>query len=284
MNCDEARNELPALAQGSLGQERRMAIEAHISSCQSCAKDWTAAKAVWSSLDMLTEVPTPHSLRERLSSQIVSLLDAEARAGIGIHKLLGALLSGIVLALLGIWSLNKQVNLETFTTAGISGCAVLWAGLFIATSCLIMGRFRLGGTAMSPVASTALASTGMVLLGTYFCPKLELLRFWLASLPGEALAAAGGMGLSHFAFGCLYATVPTFLAALYFGSRLKGPWLKEGLWTAAGFILLLSPSLYVQCSFLPMAMGVFLIAGVFVGSLGGALAALRLQHTLLRAA
>lgn len=278
MTCEGARAALPACALGSPKESEAAAIEAHLAACPGCAKEWVGARALSSALDGWQAASTPPGRREAVLAQIAALLEAEKAAGFDLRKVTLSFISGIALAFLGMGSLNRQVDLRAFSAFGVSSCAVLWSGLFVGAFYLILGRYRLGGIPLSPIASIGAASAGLLLVGTAFCPKLEFLQLWLASLPGRLLADLGGAGLSTCAFGALFALAPSFLAALYFGRKLHGPPWKESVLASGAIVLLLAPGLALQCSRLRLALAALLVAGVILGSLGGTLAALRLQH------
>lgn len=269
MDCQNALEMIPAYLAG----ESAPGLEAHLDACPACSQERRAREALWRSM-VVAPASTPAALRGRTLHHIQSLLKEEVAPALGLRKLAAALIMGLLAALGAILSLSHQVDLKAFSAGGIATCVTWWAGLFILAGCLIVGKYRLGRIRLGFVASTAAASVGLILVGTYFCPKLELLRSWQTSLLGGLLAAAGGPGLSHLAFGFVYAVLPTFLVTLYFGRYLYGPWLRHGILAAAAFLTLLLPSLYIQCCFLPLTMAVLLAVGVALGGFSGTLAGL----------
>lgn len=273
MDCRNAVEMIPAFLAG----EPAPGLEGHLNACPSCSREKRALEALWLSMAS-TQAPTPAALRGRTLHHIQSLLKDEAAPALGLGKLAAAVVLGLLAALGAIYSLSHQVDLRAFSTGGIATCVTWWAGLFILAGCLIVGKHRLGRIQMAFVASTAAASVGLIMVGTYFCPKFELMRLWQSSVLGYFLGAAGGPGLSHLAFGFVYAVLPTFLVTVYFGRHLYGPWLRQGLWAAAAFLALLLPNLYVQCCFLPVTLGALLAFGVALGSLTGTLGALGLRR------
>lgn len=279
MNCQNALELIPAYLAG----ETAPGLEAHLDACPSCSREKRTQGALWRTL-AVPKAPTPAALRGRTLHHIQSLLKEDAAPALSLKRLTVAFLMGLVATMGAVLSLSSQVDLNAFSAGGIAVCVTWWAGLFILAGCLIVGNHRLGRVHMAFVASTAAASVGFIMLGTYFCPKLELLRWWQASVLGGLLGTMGGSGLSHLAFGFVYAVLPTFLLTLYFGRHLYGPWLRQGVWAAAAFLALLLPNLYVQCCFLPLTLAILLALGVALGSLLGPLAALGVYRFSPRAA
>lgn len=279
MDCRNALELIPAYLAG----ESAPGLEAHLDACPSCSREKRARETLWRSM-AAAESPTPAALRGRTLHHIQALLKEEAAPALSLKRLALAFVTGLLAALGAILSLSHQVDLKVFSTGGIATCVTWWAGLFILAGCLIIGKHRLGRVHLAFVASTAAASVGLIMLGTYFCPKLELLSWWQASVLGGLLGTLGGPGLSHLAFGFVYAVLPTFLVTIYFGRHLYGPWLRQSVWAAVAFLALLLPSLYVQCCFLPLGAAALLALGVTLGGLLGPLTALGLYRFSLRTA
>lgn len=122
-----------------------------------------------------------------------------------------------------------------------------------------------------PIAALAavLLSVGLSTLVPYEAAA----RLCREALEGLPLASGLSDAASAFLVGILYAALPVLLMAL-FTARLNGrrP-LVEGGWTAAVFVLLLTPYALAACWALPAAFIGSLLAGLtagaFTGGLGG---------------
>lgn len=288
MDCrDFQERQWDRLAEGlDAAQER--ALRLHQENCPSCAAAAADSERVWEFLDVVPAVETPGAVRESAFSSIQSLLEQDRKAveepAPSPARLFFAMLSGAALTALSLWSLNRQVGLQVFSTAGIAACAAWWTGLFALSIGMAASRFRYGRLRLGLVSSIGAGGAGILLIGTAFCPKLDLLALWQNSLLGGGLTASWGAEAGHLAFGVLYALLPTLGVSLYFGRRLRKDWILNALWVSVGFLLLMAPNLYAQCCFIPASLAGFLTAGIALGSLGGALGGLgthRLRHALI---
>ena len=285
MDCSTLQEKWLELLAGRLAGAEGRLLQDHRNACPACEKEASALEAVWVSLDTLESVETPGALRESALSRVHGLLEQELggaqRPGLRLSKLLLAVLAGIALAGLGLWSLHQQVDLKVLPLAITAACAAWWTGLFALASSLILGQYRYRALRLGPVSAIGAASAGLLLVAALFFPRLELASFWQASALGAGFTALAGLGGSYLAFGALYAMVPTLAVSLYFGRSLCSDWLRHGVVSSVVFLLLIAPSLYVQCCYVSLSLAAFLTFGMALGSFGGTLGGLgvcRLRH------
>jgi len=276
MDCETARTIFSDPLRKSLPPRVSSQLEKHLAACAQCAKNKSQFTAMWALIEP-TSVTTPDALSENTLKHIQRLIQKESK-GLNLWRLLTAFGCGLVLALFCIGSLNHQIDLKGFSVATIASCMAWWAGLFVLSCAVALGRYRFGKVRLGFITSTAVMSVGLIMLGTYFYPKLDLLKAWLSSGMGNSLALVLGSGMSHLAFGFLLALIPTFLAALYFGRQIHKSWFLHGFGAAVGFLLLLLPNMYIQCCFVPFTLASLLVFGMALGGFSGTLGALGLYQ------
>lgn len=114
-----------------------------------------------------------------------------------------------------------------------------------------------------------LGASMLFLVAVFLCPKAQYVVLWkefISNMVAEHLLAAWVIYLS---LGIVYSLLPTFLMALLFGKSDDRSSFRSGLSSAATFILLLLPALYLQCA--PLGLGVALgwFGGSIIGAFGG---------------
>ncbi len=222
-------------------------------------------------------VNTPRSLRASTLDRVRDLLREERSslaAGLSLRQLFLTLLAGAALASLGLWSLSRQINLGAIPLAAVSACTIWLSGLFILSSSLIVGHYRYGRLKLDTISSIGIAGAGLLFVGTYFCPQLQLIAYWLGSPPGRFFTDQLGEGLSHVVFGFFYAMIPTLLVSITFGRKISSDRMRHGILAALMFLFLLLPSIYIQCFYLPLSIAALTAFGVILGGFGGTLGGL----------
>ncbi len=268
--CDRVQAELIHLLSGNVAGRDARALEHHLAGCPRCTEEKRALEMIWQGLKA-DQVETPLALREKT----LALVYREARAELssawrlGPLKIAGGVVAGALMTLLSFLLLRHEMDLTALSSGSLFICAILWGGVFITAFFWMLGRFRLGGLLLGAASSVGLIALTLSLSAAYLCPKLHVIAWWRASIPGAAVEALLGEGGTYFALGVTYSLLPTFLASLLFGRSLHGDLWKNGLVSGFSFFLLLLPALYLQCT--PFALGILVSwsAGTLVGALAG---------------
>jgi hypothetical protein len=73
MNCQNCREQMAALADGSLDADASAAVRAHIDGCPDCSRDYASIAATLATLDSLPSRPPTHRLR----ADVMGLIETE---------------------------------------------------------------------------------------------------------------------------------------------------------------------------------------------------------------
>ena len=281
MDCRTFREKWLEHRTGELAGEEAEALEAHLRACDACARFAAQANGVWNSLDASATVQTPRTLRASTLDRVRDLLQEERSSlapALSLRQLLATLIAGAALASLGLWSLSRQMNLRAIPLAAVSACTIWLSGLFILSSSLIVGHYRYGRLKLDTISSIGIAGAGLLFAGTYFCPQLELIEYWLGSNPGRFFTDQLGEGMSHVVFGFFYAMIPTLVVSITFGRQISSDRMRHGILAALMFLFLLLPSVYIQCFYLPLSIAALTALGVILGGFGGTLGGLGIHR------
>lgn len=274
MDCKEIRDRLMDLLCGELSKGEEKRFLTHLSTCSVCSKEKENLERAWKGIDSLGEVQVPKDLRDATISRIEAMIQAEKPDRLWVKmrwkgaalRPLTAVFGGVAMAFLSLWVLQRVTAFELISGDVIFLCSVLWTGILAGTFLLATDSLSVNYPKWAWASRIALVSLGLTMLGTAFCPKMSLIRWWEGLPPGEFLLGFG-QGISQGAFGLLYALFPFLLAICLQVKSARGQFLPWALSAGILFLILLLPVIYLQA--FPLSPGVFL--NWFVGSTFGVL-------------
>lgn len=277
MDCKQVKEHLVAYLSGDLSTRERRSLLAHLATCRACSDEKEGLEKVWRAMGNLPEAEVPKDLREATISHIEEVLEAEEARLWGkldwenwVPRPLAAVVAGVAMAFFSLWVLRGVTVLERLSYEIILHFSALLTGIFAGTFLLATGSLPGIGPRWQWASRIGLLSLGLTMLGTLFCPKMSLIEWWEMLPPGEFLLSFG-QGVSHGAFGVIYAFLPFFLAVLMLGRKVKGDMLSNALSAGIIFLVLLLPAIYLQASPLSPAVVLSWSAGSTLGVVTGAL-------------
>lgn len=247
----------------------------HLEECPDCNEQWTRLRAVLAVADRWT-VPSPSpGIAERALARIA--VERVRYSPSGVPRLalphpLGLLLFGAVAASLSLlFTSGVHEDGEKPLTIGLMGA--VWTALYVGVGRLTLhDRYR-------HLALAALAATAISLLAAPVLSMpavIEASHRWLAAAQPSALLN-GAILLA----GALYASTPAFFSGVTIARASPNTILADATWLAVVYALLIAPSVCLQCWHLALGLTVAwvagMLAGAFLGSLGGVSMAVRLR-------
>jgi len=278
LKCSEVQSSLVELLYEEIDAEARAHLLAHLNGCGECQERWSHLQALSAAVDRWTTPPHPRGIAERALVRIASERAREREAAevyqpaMAIQHLLAFLLAGAAAASLSLL-LVAAGSLHEESPLKIGAVGALWTALYGAVGFLTLhGSHR-------RLALAGLIGAGLSVL---FAPVLsmpaviEACRRWL-----EAAQASVLLNAAIVLAGALYASTPVFLSGAVITRVPRGGAVHEALPLAGAYLLLLAPSVYLQCHTLTLSLTAPWVAGVLLGSclgsMGGVAVAVRLR-------
>lgn len=255
----------------------REALQAHLNSCQGCKNRLAETSTIWDALKWEVEIPV--ELRKRTLRKIPRTRPRKSAVGT-VKQWIPYLLAAVVLTLASFFFLSRDVDFSRISHGIIVTSAAVWVSLFILFLLMTAQREDRG---LSIPARIGLGASMLFLIAIFLCPKTRFVFLWkqfMGTMVAEYFLAAW---LIYFSVGIAYSLLPTFLMALLFGRSDHRGSFRSVLSSAATFILLLLPALYLQCA--PLGLGIALgwFGGSIIGALGGNFMGYGLRYYLVGA-
>jgi len=281
MDCKEAKERLVGLLTGDISRKEKRNLFAHLTACSACSQEKEGLERVWAALGALPEIEVPGDLREAAISTVEETFKVEQTDRLQgkrawedwFPKPLAAVFAGLAMAFFSLWVLRRVTSFEQIDHEVVIHFSALWTGILVAIFLLASGSLPALSSKWLRASRIGLLSLGLTMLGTLFCPKMNLIEWWEMLPPGQLLLTFG-KAISHGSFGIIYAFLPFFLALLIFGRRAEGELVWQAMIAGAVFLLLLLPVIYLQA--LPLSVDVFFswaggsVLGALMGALSGA--------------
>lgn len=268
--CQQFQQELVALLAENLSPEQKSQIERHTQTCSACAVELDELRNAWQSLDIWQEQPLPNALATSIVEQAHAAVQTPVVAT-AVRKRwnerflpIAPFGMGLVTAIATAAILSLRVNLDLIHPLGLTVAGALWTGLYGLVFYLFSIGRRQEETSWKFLGQASLVAVGIFLLLTFLSPVPSSVRFcsnYALTQPFvERLSIGGTYGL----FGFFYAMVPMAIASYFSAKRCGNSPILRGSLAGGVFVLLLAPSIFLQCA--PFALG------VLIGWFGGALA------------
>lgn len=278
--CQEVQPALVALLTENLSSQQKSQMERHFQTCSACAGELAELQKVWRSLEIWQEQPLPNSLATLIRQE------ARSKAKVGVHskwQLVTPLWQlatrhpvrpfgiGLVTAIVSAAILSLRVNFDLIPPVGLMVAGALWTGLYG----LMFYLFSIGQQqepSWKFLAQTSLVAVGIFLLLTVISPVPSSVRFCSNYALTQPFVERLSIGGAYSLFGFFYAMVPMAIASYFSASRHGNSPILRGSLAGGMFVLLLAPSIFLQCA--PFALGVLIgwFGGALVGSVvGGAI-------------
>lgn len=278
MDCEEAKALVADLLSGDILEWGEKSLMAHLATCKVCSHEKEGLERVWRNIGALPELEVPADLRDATMSRFEEMLQRERPrlSWMGflwedwVPKPLAAIFGGVAMAVFSLWVLRGVTALEQLNDEVIFLCAALWTGVLAATFLLATGNLPGLGFTWQWASRVGLLSLGLTMLGTFLCPKMNLIHWWETLPPGRFLLNFGP-AISQGAFGIIYSFLPFSIALYFLGRKMKGKLLPHALSAGGFFLVLLLPAIYLQASPLSSAAIQTWVAGSIFGILIGAL-------------
>ncbi len=278
MQCQELHTVVPRHLAGELTREEQGAFEAHLAQCAKCAEEAQSLAAAWQALEAWPEQPVPQAAITRILSTareaVGGLEPARAITWAPLRSLarpLGAFVMGLVAAVLTGLILSSRLDLADLHPLSLTFVGSLWTGVYGVIFYILLSAGKTEASSWREFAQASMTAVTLFLLFTLVSPVPTSIHFCSHYSVTQPIIERLSVGGSFFLFGALYALVPMGVAAYFSASRSRHPFARGSL--AGGmFVVLLAPSIYLQCA--PFALGVLLVwfGGALLGSvLGGVL-------------
>lgn len=292
MTCEQAQTELVVYLAGNLRAQTQVELDEHLAGCAACAAELAQLQGAWRRLGLWQDQAMPAHLAPRISERARHALQEEARGWglLGERKRLTSFLEplapfgmGLATAIISAVILSSRLNLEHVPHLALTTAGALWTALYGLVFYLFMLGTKKGLASWKFMAQASLVAVGIFLLLTAISPLPSSMRFCsnfrLTQPFIERLSVAG----SFFVFGGLYAMIPMGIAAYLTASRRSNGALLRGSLAGAMFVLLLAPSIFLQCA--PFALGTLVgwFGGALVGSIVGGSIGYWMRFRLARA-
>ncbi len=161
MNCQFARERLPALVCGELPAGSSTEVRRHLSMCPSCRRAWAALDPVGATQAFGTLRPAPPGVRERIMAE-VRMLPPPSRAGTRRDT---AMLGLSAVGMVGLWLILSWIRplTDAALTAGLRAlvAGVATAGTALAVTVQVMNPVILVLAGVVVIAELALVGRWM---------------------------------------------------------------------------------------------------------------------------
>ncbi|MFQ5641748.1 MAG: anti-sigma factor family protein [bacterium] len=278
MKCENIQNLFMSYLTEDASEEEKLAFEAHVADCSSCASELKELRVVWSSLETWEDQSLPNHLVEKILSRareaVVTVQEnVWANSWASFKRLLkpmAPIAMGLVAAVLSAGILSSKMNLSTIHPLGLTAVGALWTAIYSIIFYLLFFTGKGKANSWRDFAQASITAVGIFLVFTLISPvpsSIHFCRYYAVTQPVIERLSIGG---SFFLFGALYAMIPMSISAYFSGSRSGTHPLAKGSLAGVMFVALLAPSIYLQCA--PFALGVLLVwfGGALLGSvLGG---------------
>jgi hypothetical protein len=278
--CQQFQQELVALLAENLSPEQKSQMEGHAQTCSACAAELEELRGVWNSMEIWQEQPLPNSLATSIVEQAHAAGQTPVVA-MAVRKRwnerflpIAPFGMGLVTAIATAAILSLRTNLDLIHPLGLTVAGALWTVLYGVVFYLFAIGQRQDETSWKFLGQASLVAVGIFLLLTFISPVPSSVRFCSNYALTQPFVEKLSIGGRYFLFGSFYAMIPMAIASYLSASsalRRNSPILRGSL--AGGmFVMLLAPSIFLQCA--PFALGVLLgwFGGALVGSIvGGAI-------------
>jgi len=273
--CEKFQADLPALLSDEPTAERKAQLEKHAPSCANCAAEMSEMRAVWKTLDVWQEqtVPAPLAVAIREQARLHQPVTSEESLVVRVRQLfvqspIRALALGLLTAIIATIMLSFRVDFSLIHPLGLTITGALWTALFGLVYYMLTAERDEGGLSWKLPAQVALIATGLFIAFTCLNPMPYSVQYCSANGPAQTFCSSLSRETAYCIFGGFYAMLPMTIAS-YFSAKKHARHNKifrRGSLAALMFVLLLAPSVYLQCT--PFAFG--LLIGWFSGALVGA--------------
>ena len=274
MSCRDVRARLVDLLYAEVEDHDRASLTAHLEQCGECRAAWSEFRSLSSALDRWT-TPAPQGIAERAVAALAVREARTARAhasALAFQHVIAFVLAGALAAAVSLLLVAGGLHQEQFPLE-VGFVGAFWTALYGGVGLLTrFGRYRrLALTAALAAALSVLAAPALSMPAV-----IEACRRWL-----EAAQASVLLNAAIVLAGALYASTPVFLSGAVVTRVPRGGAAHEALPLAGAYLLLLAPSVYLQCHTLTLSLTAPWVAGVLLGSclgsMGGVAVAVRLR-------
>lgn len=276
MTCEKAQTLLMSYLTGETGGSEKHRLENHIESCNLCAGELHTMRGVWQALEAWEDKPVPAPIEQEIlntaGDAAAAATDLRNINRLFFRKLLkpiAPLAMGLAAAVFSAGVLSSRMNLSEIHPLGLTAVGALWTGIYgiIFYILFVAGKTEAGS--WRDFARASIAAIGIFLAFTLISPlpsSVNFCRYYAVTQPIIERISIGG---SFFVFGALYALIPMIIATYFSGSRSGNHPFAKGSLAGVMFVMLLAPSIYLQCA--PFAIGVLLVwfGGALLGSVVG---------------
>ena len=277
MKCKNIQKHFMSYLAEEASEEDKLRFEAHVSECSSCSNKLHELRHLWNSLETWEDQPVPDHVEEGILSTACKAViavqeDVWASSWASFKKLLrpmAPLAMGLVAAVLSAGILSLRMNLSTIHPLGLTAVGALWTGIYAIIFHILFSTGKGEARSWRNFARASIAAIGIFLAFTLISPvpsSVNFCRYYAVTQPIIERISIGG---SFFVFGALYAFIPMSIATYFSGSRSGNHPFAKGSLAGVMFVMLLAPSIYLQCA--PFAIGVLLVwfGGALLGSVVG---------------
>jgi len=273
--CEKFQEELLAL----LSEEPQKAqLENHPQSCANCAAEMSAMRAVWKTLDVWQEqtVPAPLAVAIREQARLHQPVTSEESLIVRLRQLfmqnpIRALGLGLLTAIIATIMLSLRIDFSLIHPVGLMITGALWTALFGLVYYMLTFERDTGGFSWKLPAQVALIAIGLFIAFTCLNPMPCSVQYCSTNGPAQTVCSNLSPATAYCIFGGFYAMLPMTIAS-YFSAKKharRNQIFRRGSLAALMFVLLLAPSIYLQCT--PFAFGLLIgwLSGALVGAVIG---------------
>lgn len=276
--CEKLQAELPALLANEPAAERQAHLASHAQNCASCAAEMSELRAVWKTLDGWQEQTLPAalalSIRER--ARLPRPATSEENLVVRLRQLFApnpirALGLGLLTAVIATIMLSLRIDFSLIHPLGLTIAGALWTALLGLVYYMLTVERDESGLPWKLPAQAALIAIGLFIAFTCLNPMPCSVQYCSAKGPAQTFCSNLSPATAYCIFGGFYAMLPMTIASFFSAKKhARGNKIfRRGSLAALMFVLLLAPSVYLQCT--PFAFGLLIgwLSGALVGAVIG---------------
>jgi len=276
--CEKFQEDLLALLSDKPTTGQKTQLEDHQQSCANCAAAMSEMRAVWKTLEVWHEqtIPAAVALSIREQARHPQFVTNEVGLVVRLRQLfvqspIRALGLGLLTAIIATIMLSLRVDFSLIPPLGLTITGALWTALFGLVYYMLTVEREQSGLSWKLPAQVALIAIGLFIAFTCLNPMPCSVQYCSTSGPAQTFCSNLSPETAYCIFGGFYAMLPMTIAS-YFSAKKhsRRPQIfRRGSLAALMFVLLLAPSVYLQCT--PFAFGLLIgwLSGALVGAVIG---------------